>query len=183
VTSLVITGNLADYEARGGDNWFAYTLAELLVIDISQIGKISAKQGSVVVGFTVYSISTAPSVTAETLKSRIETAYAQGKLNLFGTQVVSSGTNIISLTGCEAGQYLDSDSVCRACPDGCDTCSSADEDCKTNVGAIVGGVIGGVAFVVIVVIIYLKRNAIKNLISPKGNYNKVASTPTNVQKA
>jgi len=185
VTSMSFDGTLESYTAAGGANYFAYTLATLLGLQPYQVEVVNAKQGSIIIVFKVYSVSSDPTLSADDIKTLIATKYAAGNLNIYGTQIKSApSSSIISLTGCKDGYYLDSSSVCRACPDGCDTCTSANEDCKkTNVGAIVGGVIGGVAFVVIVVIIYLKREAIKNLVSPKA-YNKVASTPTNAaQKA
>jgi hypothetical protein len=178
-------GTLDSYTAAGGANYFAYTLATLLSIQPYQVEVFSAKQGSIIIIFKVYSVSSDPTMSADDIKTLIAAQYAAGNLNIYGTQIKSSPSSaIISLTGCNDGYYLDSTSVCRVCPDGCDTCTSAGDECKdTNVGAIVGGVIGGIAFVVIVVIIYLKREAIKNLVSPKA-YNKVASTPTNAaQKA
>jgi hypothetical protein len=184
LTTVAFDGNLDYYTTAGGAPYLAKRLAEILGVQYYLIDIISVKQGSILATFRVYAVQ-GGAYTADELKALIASKYAAGDFNVYGTQItVSPSSNIISLTGCKAGQYLDSSSICRACPDDCDTCTSADEDCKkTNVGAIVGGVIGGVAFIVIVVIIYLKREAIKNLISPKGNYNKVASTPTNVQKA
>jgi hypothetical protein len=166
----------------GGKGYFAYKMAALLGVEIEQIEILSVTQGSIIVLFKVYSVAGDTSVNAGSLKAILAAASAAGTLNLYGTSVVGYGSEVITISACAAGYYKDYTSVCRACPDGCDTCTSADEKCGTNVGAIVGGVIGGVALVVIIVIIYLKRNAIKKMISP-GNYNKVASTPTNAQKA
>lgn len=169
------------YKSLGGDGFFAKQIAAVLGLDIAQIKVLSAKQGSIIVLFQVY--STDASINAGSIQAMLDAANASGSLNVFGTSVVSGPTSeAISVIACPGGYYKDSSSVCRACPDGCDTCTSGDQKCGKNVGAIVGGVLGGVALIVIIVIIYLKRNAIKKMISP-GNYNKVASTPTNAQKA
>jgi hypothetical protein len=183
VITLSFDSNLVNYNELGGDNYFASQLAALLGVEVYQIKIVSAKQGSVVIIFKVFSVA-GSGVTAADLQSQILSAYADGGLNgIYGTQIKGYGSSIMSLTGCTDGFYLDELSVCQACPDGCDTCTSGDEKCGTNVGAIVGGVIGGVALIVIIVIIYLKRESIKKMVSPK-SYNKVASTPTNVaQKA
>jgi len=181
--TLSFDSNLVSYTALGGSNYFVNKIATILSIEPYQIEIISAKQGSVVIIFKVYSL-TGSATTAADIQTAILAAYADGSLNnIYGTQIKSYGSSIMSLTGCPDGYYLDSLSVCQTCPDGCDTCTSGDEKCGTNVGAIVGGVIGGVALIVIIVIIYLKRESIKKMVSPK-SYNKVASTPTNVaQKA
>jgi len=182
VSTISFDGNLDAYTALGGNNYFAYLLATALSVDISRIEVISAKQGSVIIIYKVYTV-TGSAESAEELAARITAYTASGALNLYGTTVTSYGSSYISVSGCPDGTYLDAYSVCQACPDGCDTCTSGSDKCGVNVGAIVGGVIGGVALVVIIVIIYLKRESIKKMVSPK-SYNKVASTPTNVaQKA
>lgn len=179
--TLAFNGNLADYTAAGGAGYFANQIATALGVEPYQVEIVSAKQGSIIVIFKVYTIASDPSTTNAVLATNIAAALTSG-LNIYGTEITAYDINAISLTGCSKGYYLDSASVCRSCPDGCKTCTSGSDKC-TNVGAIVGGVIGGVALIVIIVIIYLKREAIKKMVSPK-SYNKVASTPTNVaQKA
>jgi len=155
-------------------------MAIILNVDVAQIEILSVKQGSIIVLFNVYTLDA--SVNAESLKVLLTAASASGSLNLYGTKVVGYVPEAISIGSCSAGYYKDAASVCRACPDGCDTCTSGDESCGNNVGAIIGGIVGGVALVVIVAIIVIKRKSIKKIISP-GHYNKVASTPTNVQSS
>jgi len=181
-TTVIFSGTLTLFESMGGKGYFAAKMADILGVDVAQIEILSVTQGSIIVLFKVYSLSSDTTVNAGSLQALLDAAESAGSLNIYGTSVVGHASEVITVGACADGYYKDGFSVCRACPDDCDTCTSGDEKCGTNVGAIVGGVIGGVALVVIIVIIYLKRNAIKKMISP-GNYNKVASTPTNAQKA
>jgi len=169
---------LEEFNTAGGRNFFLIKAAEALEIELSQVEGVSVRQGSVIVSFLIYTLSSDATTTTEDLKTLFKAAVDGDNMNFYsGAAVLDSSSHVASINGCRAGQYLDPSFVCRACPDGCDTCSSADEDCGgTNVGAIVGGVIGGIALVVLLVVIYLKRAAIKKLVSPKGNYNKVDSS-------
>jgi len=182
-STLISDYTMAGYNSSGGDNNFVYSMAQALGASTRQFKVISKKQGSLIVDFQFYALASDTSSNGASLKALLDAAHSSGSLNIFGTQVLNYGSSVMSLSGCADGYYLDSNSLCQVCPDGCDTCTSGDDKCKkTNVGAIVGGVVGGVALVIIIVVLVVKRKAIKKIISP-GNYVKVFSSPNNAQKA
>ena len=73
---------------------------------------------------------------------------------------------LISIDGCPEGQYLDGSSVCQPCKSGCKKCKNGYEcDGGSKVGAILGGVLGGLALIAIIVVVYVKRDSLKRLVS------------------
>jgi len=151
-------------------------------LDPALVKATGYKLGSIIVLFKVYT-EKGSTVTAEQLAATVKAAdfnIFEGIENEAPTAVESTNPS----TSCGLGQYLDSNGDCQACSEDCPNCRSA-TDCnkKSNkLGAILGGVLGGLAFILLAVILVVKKDAIFGLGSPKSGrsakYNLANSSPT-----
>jgi len=173
-----------DFTAYGGNNYCANMLADALKVDADQVDCYDVQPGSVIILFRVFTVA-GSTVTTDNLASSITDAFNSGSLNIFGDAgILDAPTTSISETDCGLGQYEDSTGTCQNCSEDCPNCTSATECNKKShrLGAILGGVLGGLAFILIIVVLVAKKDALMNLGSAKSGrstkYNLANSSPT-----
>jgi hypothetical protein len=176
--------NLAQYTAAGGDNFFIASVSEAVGVDPEQIEVYDKQPGSIIILFRVFTVSSS-SQTSTDLLAALKSASENGGLTIFEGVETGSYSGAPTTNGCSIGQYYDESALeCKACSDDCPNCLSATEcNKKSNkLGAILGGVLGGLAFILLAVILIVKKDAIFGLGSAKSaksaKYNLANSSPT-----
>jgi len=175
---------MEEYLAYGGSDYFGASLAEILKIRAEQLEVYDVQPGSVIVLFRVYTVADS-TVTTDDLSASINNAFESGDLQIFGDAgIIDAPTTSVSAGECALGQYEDSTGTCQNCSEDCLNCISATECNKKDhkLGAILGGVLGGLAFILVIAVLILKKDALLSLGSAKSarstKYNLANSSPT-----